>query len=275
MAVTRQNKKAPSGSPMIDPKEILSLPPEQVMARLETSVSGLSAEEAENRLETYGTDEIARGGKRSVILEFLSHFRAPVTIILIVAAIISGVVGDTANMVIIIIIVLVSVILDFTQEYPRRQGRRGFSAKSGFDRDCSPGRRKTGNTAATLVPGDVINLSAGDVVPADARVIAVNDFFVDQSALTGESFPVEKTIEAIPQADAEDTTRWNNYAFLGTSVTNGTATAVIAATGGSTQFGEIARKSMERKPETEFEAACVNSATSSYRSPLFWLSLYF
>ena len=66
MAVTRQNKKLPSGSPMIDPKEILSLPPEQVMARLDTSPSGLTAEEAENRLETYGPNEIAHGGKRSV-----------------------------------------------------------------------------------------------------------------------------------------------------------------------------------------------------------------
>ncbi len=224
------------------------------MARLETSVSGLSAEEAENRLETYGTNEIARGGKRSVILEFLSHFRAPVTIILIVAAIISGVVGDTANMVIIIIIVLVSVILDFTQEYRAGKAAEALAQKVALTATALRDGVKQEIPAATLVPGDVINLSAGDVVPADARVIAVNDFFVDQSALTGESFPVEKTIEAIPQADAEDTTRWNNYAFLGTSVTNGTATAVIAATGGSTQFGEIARKSMERKPETEFES---------------------
>ncbi len=83
--------------------------------------------------------------------------------------------------------------------------------------------------------------------------ISAKDFFVDQSALTGESFPVEKTAEPVYGTTASDSNKWNNYLFMGTSVTSGSATAVIVKTGGSTQYGEIARKSAERKPETEFE----------------------
>jgi Mg2+-importing ATPase len=254
MAVTRQNKKLPSGSHMIDPQEILSLPPEQVMPRLNTSPSGLNAEEAESRLEAYGPNEIARKGKRSVFIEFLSHFRSPVTIILIVAAIISGIVGDTANMVIIFIIVMVSVILDFTQEYRAGKAAEALAQRVATKATVLRDGTKQEIDVTALVPGDVINLSAGDVVPADARIIDARDFFVDQAALTGESFPVEKTADALQGVDLEDTTRWNNYTFMGTSVTNGTASAVISSTGGSTQFGEIARKSIEKKPETEFES---------------------
>ena len=102
-----------------------------------------------------------------------------------------------------------------------------------------------------LVPGDVIQLSAGDIAPADARVIMAKDFYIDQSALTGESFPVEKTID--PITDKTESGKWNNYLFMGTSVTAGSATAVIVKTGGSTEYGEIAKKNAERKPETEFE----------------------
>ena len=102
-----------------------------------------------------------------------------------------------------------------------------------------------------LVPGDIIQLTAGDIAPADARVIAAKDFFIDQSALTGESFPVEKTAD--PITDKADSTKWNNYLFMGTSVTAGSATAVIVKTGGATEYGEIAKKNAERKPETEFE----------------------
>ena len=253
MAVNRKSKKMPAGSVMIDPREILSLPPEEVLDRLHTSASGLAAEEAASRLETYGSNEVARKGKRSAPLEFLSHFKSPVTIILIIAAIVSGVLGDPRDAAIILVIVLVSVILDFTQEY--RAGRAAEALRKRVATTATVFRDGTKQEieVSELVPGDVIVLSAGDIVPADARIISARDFFVDQSALTGESFPVEKTGEPISEADIDDTSKWNNYLFMGTSVTNGTATAVIVRTGDATQYGEIVRKSVERKPETEFE----------------------
>ncbi len=238
---------------LISIKDILSMPPEDVPARLGTSTTGLTGEEVERRLEIYGSNEVARKSKRPVLIEFLSHFISPVTIILIIAAIISGFLGDPLDTIIILAIVLVSVILDFTQEY--RAGKAADSL-----------RRRVANTATVmrngtkqdievtgLVPGDVIALSSGDIVPADARIISIKDFYIDQSALTGESFPVEKTAAPLNNSDISDSTKWNNYLFMGTSVTNGAATAVVTRTGGFTQYGEIVRKSVEKKPETEFE----------------------
>jgi len=231
----------------------LTLSPDEVLGRLGTSVTGLTTAEAERRLEIYGANEVARKGKRSAPLEFLSHFTSPVTILLIIAAIISGVVGDPVDAIIILSIVLVSVILDFTQEYRAGRAAEALQKRVATTATALRDGTKQDIGISELVPGDVIALSAGDIAPADARIISVKDFFVDQSALTGESFPVEKTAAPLSDTDVSDSTRWNNYLFMGTSVTNGTATAVITRTGDATQYGEIVRKSVERKPETEFE----------------------
>lgn len=238
---------------ILETREILSLSADEVINRLGTSSTGLSIEEAEKRQEIYGTNEIARKRKRPVLLEFLSHFRSPVTIILIIAAIISGFLGDSLDAGIIIVIVLVSAILDFTQEY--RAGRAAEALRKRVATVATVWRNDSRQDIeiSELVPGDVFSLSAGDIVPADARVLKARDFFIDQSALTGESFPVEKSAEPIQSKMIADSSQWNNYLFMGTSVTAGAATAAVVKTGGSTQYGEIARKTSENKPETEFE----------------------
>ncbi|MEM2889132.1 MAG: magnesium-translocating P-type ATPase [Candidatus Bathyarchaeia archaeon] len=103
-----------------------------------------------------------------------------------------------------------------------------------------------------IVPGDIVCLSAGDIVPADARVIVAKDLFLNQSSLTGESFPVEKTSMPV-KAKGTVPTEWNNCLFMGTSVVSGTATAVVLKTGGLTEYGKIAKRLVEKEPETEFE----------------------
>jgi Mg2+-importing ATPase len=105
---------------------------------------------------------------------------------------------------------------------------------------------------ADIVPGDIIRLSAGDVVPADARVITAKDLFVDQSALTGESFPVEKIYSPL-DVKAAPVAEWNNCVLLGSSVVSGTAHAVVASTGNTTEYGKIAQKLVAKEPETEFD----------------------
>jgi Mg2+-importing ATPase len=253
MLSRKATKKLPADADLISTEEILSLPSDELLSRLSTSTTGLTTEEAERRLETYGSNEVAQKGKRPALIEFLSHFRSPLVIILIIAAIVSSILGELVDAIIILSIVLVSVILDFTQEY--RAGRAAEELRKRVATTATTFRNGTKQDVeiSELVPGDIIALSAGDIVPADARVINAKDFFVDQSALTGESFPAEKTAEPLTGNNIADTDRWNNYLFMGTSVTNGIATAVIAKTGTSTQYGEIVRKSIERKPETEFE----------------------
>ncbi len=253
--LTRQSTKTlPAEADLISIEEILSLPSDELLSRLGSSTTGLTTEETEGRLETYGSNEVARKGRRSVFVEFLSHFRSPLVIILIIAAIVSGVLGQLVDAIIILSIVLVSVILDFSQEYRAERAAEALKRRMATMATTFRNGTKQDIEIAGLVPGDLIALSAGDIVPADARVISARDFFVDQSALTGESFPAEKAARPLAEADIADTSKWNNYLFMGTSVTNGTATAVIAKTGASTQYGEIIRKSAEKKPETEFES---------------------
>jgi Mg2+-importing ATPase len=253
MMGNQKTNKLNTGADLISTEEVLSLTSNELLGRLGSQDTGLSSEEASRRLETYGYNEVARRRRTSIVVEFLAHFKSPLTIILIIAAIVSGVVGDAVNAPIIFAIVLVSVILDFTQEY--RAGKAAEALRKRVATTATTLRNgiKQDIEVAELVPGDVIALSVGDIVPADARIINVKDFFVDQSALTGESFPIEKTGESIINAATTDSTQWNNYLFMGTSVTNGTAIAVVARTGSSTRYGEIIKKSVQRKPETEFE----------------------
>jgi Mg2+-importing ATPase len=238
---------------LIGTDDALSLSSDQVLNRLGSSETGLTTEEVENRFATYGANEIGKKERRSIVLEFLSHFKSPLVIILIIAAVISGILKDPVSATIILSIVLVSVVLDFTQEY--RAGRAAEELQKRIATTATTIRDGVKHEIAVsqLVIGDIVALSAGDIVPADARVINSRDFFVDQSALTGESFPSEKTHEALKNVILSDFSTWNNYLFMGTSVTNGTATAVIVKAGISTEYGEIVRKSVERKPETEFE----------------------
>jgi P-type Mg2+ transporter len=253
---TKANKtyaKKPSGPVnSLTESEVLSSPVSEILSLLGTSEAGLTRDEAESRLAIYGPNEVALKNKVSIPLRFLSHFKSPLTIILMVAALISGIVGQPENTIIIFFIVVVSVILDFFQEYRAEKAAEEL-------------RKRVSNTAATLrdgikrdidvcelVPGDIVALSSGDIVPGDARVIFSRDLYADQSALTGESFPAEKMAEAIPDVKG-DPTRWNNYLFMGTSITNGAGNAVIVRTGSSTQYGETVKKISERRPQTEFE----------------------
>jgi Mg2+-importing ATPase len=220
-------------------------------------MQGLSSEEAENRLEVYGLNELAKKHRRSVIIEFLFHFKSPLVIILMIAGLISGILGELPNMVIILAIVFISVILDFYQEHKAENAaemlKEAVTTTATVVRDGSKQEIKLHD----VVPGDVVYLSAGDITPADARVISAKDLFINQSALTGESFPVEKTPAVVTVKDPT-ITEWNNYLFMGTSVVSGTATAMVVKTGGLTEYGKIAKKLVEKAPETEFEKGIKN-----------------
>jgi len=253
MVINRETPRPNADENMIAVKEILTLPGAQVLERLGTSLAGLSKEESERRLELYGANTVTGKRKSPVVLQFLSHFKNPITIILLVAAVLSGVLGNFTNLAIILIIVLISVTLDFTQEFRAERAAETLKKRVATTATVVRDGRKQEVDVTGLVLGDIVALSAGDVVPADARVIGARDFFVDQSALTGESFPAEKSVEPPAELDEADTSSWAHYLFTGTSVTNGTATAVVVRTGGDTQYGEIVRRNIERKPETEFE----------------------
>jgi Mg2+-importing ATPase len=222
-----------------------------VMATLGTTDRGLTSAESSARLERYGPNDVSQIRQRPLIIQYLSHFKNLLVIILILAALVSIFAGEITSAVIIIVIVIASVTLDFFQEYKAGNAaellRQKIITKAAVWRDG--GLQELPITV--LVPGDIISLSAGDIIPADARILSSRDLFVNQSALTGEPFPVEKApgvaAPATPLAEAE------NYLFLGTSVVSGTAMAVVTTTGSSTEFGHVAKSLVSRPPETEFE----------------------
>ncbi|MEM2112164.1 MAG: cation-transporting P-type ATPase, partial [Candidatus Bathyarchaeia archaeon] len=159
-------------------EELLGLPIDELLARLNTSSSGLSSEEAEKRLITYGYNELARRKRRTAIADFLSHFRSPLVIILLIAGLISGFLGEIVNFTIIFSIVLMSVILDFYQESKAEKAAEILKEKVATTATVLRDGVKREVKISMIVPGDIIYLSAGDMVPADAQVIAAKDLFV-------------------------------------------------------------------------------------------------
>ena len=237
---------------MLSAEELLSLPSDELLVRLNTSSAGLSSEEAQNRLEVYGRNEFARKKKRAAILDFLARFKSPLVIILIFAGAISAVLGSYASVIVIYTMVFLSVSLAHYQEANASKAAELLREKVATSATVLRDNVKQEIKLPFIVPGDIIFLSAGDITPADARVIDAKDTFVNQSALTGESFPVEKTPKPLKGKEAS-ITEWTNYFFMGTSIVSGSATAVVVRTGGSTEYGKIAQKLVEKAPETEFE----------------------
>jgi len=228
-----------------------TLPENELLAELGSTAEGLTSEEAKARIERYGPNDFSRIRRRPVLLQFVGHFRNLMVIILLIAALISVFVREITSALIIFFIVLASVTLDFFQEYKAGNAaellRQKIITRATVFRD----RVQQELPITELVPGDIITLAAGDIIPADARVLMARDFFINQSALTGEPYPVEKS--AGSEDPAKPLAEAGNYIFLGTSVVSGTATAVVTRTGASTEFGKVAKSLVERPPETEFE----------------------
>jgi P-type Mg2+ transporter len=246
-------EKTSSWSQSATLEEILRLPTEEVLARLDTSQSGLTSEEATNRLQTYGSNQLPQKKRRAGAVEFLYHLRNPLVFILLFAGLISGLIGQALDAGIIFAVVLISLVLDVYQETKAEKSAEMLKKRVITTTTVLRDGAKKEIPLSSLVPGDIIHLSAGDIVPADSRVVSQKDLYVDQSGLTGESFPVEKTTTVTTGAGNVTITEASNYVFLGTSVVSGTAAAVAVRTGGSTEYGKIAEQLVGRAPETEFE----------------------
>jgi Mg2+-importing ATPase len=214
--------------------------------------AGLTSEEAAQRLAKFGPNDPAPRRKHSGVVQLLGLFLNPLVIILLIAAAASAFLGQIADACIIISVVLLSVAINFSQTY--RSERAAERLREQVTPTATVLRDGEWREIArhNVVPGDVICLSAGDLVPADARLIESRDLYAQQAALTGESMPAEKEAVA-DQAEERGNPNARNMVFLGTSVVSGTATAEVAATGRHTAFGDIAERLSMRPPETEFE----------------------
>jgi Mg2+-importing ATPase len=212
---------------------------------------GLSGAEAARRLAEYGPNEPAPVHRLSAIVQLLHLFANPLVIILLVASAISASLGQQVDALIIVTMVMLGVAINFWQSYRSQQAADRLRASVNPTATVLRDGTWQETPLRNVVPGDAFRLSAGDLVPADARLIASRDLSVQQSMLTGESLPADKAAAATPSGatgpDAPD------LVFLGTSVVSGTGTAVAIATGPKTMFGDIAVRLRSRAPETEFE----------------------
>jgi len=228
-----------------------NMPLAVLKARLQLDPAGLSTQDAEARMMRYGANVLQAQGHKNLAVQYLSHFKNPLVLILLAASIVSAFTGEITGFAIIWIIVLLSVTLDFYQEYRANQAadklKRSVEVMATVLRNGQPNQLPM----STLVPGDVVLLSAGDLMPADCRLIEAKDLFVNQSLLTGESYPVEKTASDLsaPTDDFGDAT---NAVLMGTSVLSGTGKAFVCRTGADTAVGDIEYSLESEPPETSF-----------------------
>jgi P-type Mg2+ transporter len=213
---------------------------------------GLTQTEAEERLKRIGFNELVTSGLASPLVQFVHFCTNPLVVILLVASVISGILGQVVDAVIIAAMIVLSVALNFFQAYRSERAVRRLRDQVAPSATVMRDGKWIQVARRAVVPGDLIRLSAGDLVPADARLVTSQDLHIQQAALTGESMPIEKYLIATVPPGAGDATR-PDLVFLGTSVVSGTATAFVTSTGPSTAFGDIAAKLSERPPETEFD----------------------
>src|SRR5579862_23748 len=204
------------------------------------SQAGLTSSEAAEQLARCGPNDPVPRGHRSAVLDFLRLFLHPLVVILLMAALAAAALGQTSDASIIIAIVVVSNTLDFIQT------RRSQNAIDKLRAQVAPTATvlRDGQwcelACTAVVPGDVVRLAAGDLVPADARLLESRDLYVQQAALTGESLPVEKQArDASAAASGTSAAESDDMVYLGTSIVSGAARALVVATGAATKFGDV------------------------------------
>lgn len=249
---------------------------EVTLANVRGHLNGLTSEDAAERLAGEGPNEVAHDKAPPAILQFLEAFKNPFIAVLMVLAAISSVTDiylpmrdgqepDYTGVLIIVTMVALSALLRFWQEY--RSGKAAETLKAMVRTTATVRRRASPDATpelteipmAQIVPGDIVQLSAGDMIPADLRLLDSRDLFVSQAALTGEALPVEK-YDTCGADDAADPLDLPSICFMGTNVVSGTASAVVVSTGVHTYFGSLAKAVVGSRAETAFDRG-VNSVS--------------
>ncbi len=216
-----------------------ALTPEEAIGELKTSEKGLSSQEAQSRLATYGPNELKKEKGKSPFLLFFEQFKDVLMIILLIATGLSIAVGETVDAVIILAIVIASAALGFTQEYRSEKAVEALKRMTAPTAMVLRDGKESKVSASQLVPGDIILLYTGDKVPADSRILESFNFKVDEAALTGESAPVDKHAHVL--SEETQLNDKHNMVFTGTIVVYGRARALVTTTGMQTEFGKIAQ----------------------------------
>lgn len=224
---------------------------QDILKEFQTRHEGLTNQEVGDRLQRFGKNILVEEVKSHWLLKLLGEFKNPLIIILIFAAIFSFAVGERIDAGIVGGIVLFSTLLNFFQEFKANKAAEKLEERLQIKVAVIREGKEIEVNLKKIAPGDIICLNAGDLVPADARVIESKDFFVNQSSLTGESYPTEKTTEALT-GPAMSLGELKNIVFSGTNVISGSVKAVVLKTGKDTEFGKIAKDLQKPDVDSEF-----------------------
>jgi P-type Mg2+ transporter len=229
-----------------------SLPSDVILKTLGGNLSnGLNTDEAANRLKTIGLNTLESRKAAGPITIFMNQFKSPIVLILLFATILSAFLQDWTDAVIILAIVMISALLSFFQEYRANSATEKLRSQIKIKTNVLRSGRLISIPSEQVVPGDIVLLSAGTLIPADGIILEHRDLFVNQAVLTGETFPVEKLEGAV--AESASLAERTNVLFMGTNVRSGNGKMVVVQTGSRTAFGQIASRLTLRPPETEFE----------------------
>ena len=228
-----------------------NIPTTEVLERLGSAPQGLSTVQGNALLARYGPNALGSARRLSGLRLLLKQFQSPITLILIGAAMLSLFLGDRTNAIIIRAIVLVSSVLGFWQERGAANAVAHLLAVVQTKATVLRDGKDVTVPFADIVPGDLVLIEAGATIPGDCLLLQSHDLFVDEAALTGETYPVEKS-SGVQAADTALSGR-ANVLFMGTHVVSGSARAVVVHTGVSTEFGKVSERLQLQPPETEFE----------------------
>jgi Mg2+-importing ATPase len=249
--------------------EMARLPSGAVLERLGVTRTGLSETAAQERTERFGENKVAHEAPPTWYLQLAHAFWNPFIGVLLALGILSYLTGDVRAVIVITVMVTISALLRFFQEFRSNQAALALQAivrtratvervNDATEEEPAPVSTRRELPIEAIVPGDIVHVSAGDMLPADVRFLSSKDLFISQSALTGEAIPVEKT-DAAPEENGSaagvpsSLPDLRNIGFMGTSVVSGTASAVVVATGDRTYFGSMAKGLVGRRPPTSFD----------------------
>jgi Mg2+-importing ATPase len=235
----------------------------EVYDMLDSSADGISDEMAEDRISTYGLNEVDYDRAPAWYTQLIKSFINPFILILVAIVVISFLIDvwfaapgekDWKTVIVITAMIIVSSLLSFFQEY--RSNRAAGKLKEMVTTTAAvlrKGKKREEIEMKQIVPGDIVYLAAGDMIPADCRVVESIDLFIGQSMLTGESLPVEKMPFAVKDLENKPPIELNNLCFMGTNVVSGSAKVIVIATGSNTYFGSIGKSIVGESPKTSFD----------------------
>lgn len=234
-------------------KKLALLSERELFMALRTSMKGLSEEDAQGRLEEYGPNRVDAQKPTPAWLLFLEAFKDPFVLVLALLMVVSAATSDFEATIVMGIMILASVLITFIQEY--RSQKASLALKEMIENTCAVTRNgiKREIPMDEVVPGDIVTLATGDMIPADAILVWTKDLFVNHSSLTGESMPVEKFVAGEERDQDVSAIDMQELVFMGTDVLSGQGIAIILKTGQSTFFGDIAKNATKKRGRTAFD----------------------